>query len=378
MPKVLFCASTAVHVRNFHLPYLRYFREQGFEVHVAVPGPAEFEWADAVHQVPMAKSLLSPRNLIAVLELRRIIGENRFDLILTHTALAGAVGRLAVLLAGERGVRVIHTVHGYLFWEGCSPLRKLIYYAPERLLRSVTDCIITMNAEDTVHAAGLVKKGGTVAEVPGMGVAAERFTPASEEEKKRERQALSLPEDAFVMVCPAEFSERKNHAELINAMAELKHRNVSAVLLLCGAGEGQKKTEDRVEALELSGMVRFLGWRNDMEKIYHACDLCVSSARSEGLPFNIVEANLSALPAAVSRIRGHTDLILEGETGWCYTPGNSAELADVLQRVIESPGRGKAQGESARRNAMRYSLEEAFRENTAVYRSVLTGRGPRH
>jgi glycosyltransferase EpsD len=209
MPKVPFCASTAEHIENFHLPYLRFFREQGFEVHVAVPGSAQFENADVVHSIPMAKSLRSPQNLVAVVKLRRVLRKNRFDLILTHTALAGAVGRLAVLLAGKQNARVIQTVHGYLFWKGCSPLRKLVYYTPERLLRGVTDCVVTMNGEDTISAAGLVKKGGMVVEVPGMGVDARRFTPATDKGKQQERQALSLPEDAFVMVYAAEFSKRK-------------------------------------------------------------------------------------------------------------------------------------------------------------------------
>lgn len=373
MPKVLFCASTAEHIEHFHLPYLRFFKEQGFEVHVAVPGNARFENADAVHPVPMAKSLLSPQNLKAVGALRRVIRQSRFDLILTHTALAGAIGRLAVLLSGKRSAGVVHTAHGYLFWTGCSPLRKLIYYTPERLLRGVTDCVITMNGEDAAHAAGLVKKGGAVVQVPGMGVDAKRFAPADEARRLEARRVLSIPDDAFVMVYAAEFSKRKNHAELIEAIAELKRREVPGVLLLCGAGELRERTQTRVGVLGLSDRVRFPGRRDDMERVYHACDLCVSSSVSEGLPFHIIEANLCALPAVASRIRGHTDLILEGETGWCYTPGSPAELADVLQRVIQSPDRGKRQGAAARRSAMRFSLDEAFRANTEAYLSVLTG-----
>jgi glycosyltransferase EpsD len=145
-------------------------------------------------------------------------------------------------------------------------------------------------------------------------------------------------------------------------MAELKRRDVPAVLLLCGAGDLQAQTEARVRVLGLADRVRFLGWRGDMERIYHACDLCVSSSKSEGLPFNIIEANLCALPAAASRIRGHTDLIREGQTGWCYTPGNTAELADVLQRVSQSPDRGRAQGTAALRGVTRFTLDGAFRQ----------------
>ena len=374
MPKVLICASTSTHINNFHLPYLEFFKKQGFETHVAVPGNAAIEHADIVHSIPVTKSFLSVNNIKAALMLQNIIRANRYELILTHTALAGAVCRLGVVLAGKGRTRVIHTVHGYLFYRGCGLLKKLSCYIPEYMLRGVTDCLITMNEEDTETARRLVRKGGSVIKVAGMGVDPERFKPAGEAESRSWRKRLSIPEMAFVLVYAAEFSKRKNHIELIRALKAVVSEHPEVLLLLCGSGALQDYIEAEAERLGLTENIRFLGWQDHMEDIYKVCDLAVSSSISEGMPFNIIEAQLCALPVVASKIRGHTDLIEHGVNGRLYRPGNPEGLARMIMDAIISPDKSKALGQSARKSAMNYTLPIAFEENTRAYMSVLNGR----
>ena len=111
-----------------------------------------------------------------------------------------------------------------------------------------------------------------------------------------------------------------------------------------------------------------------MEDIYKVCDLAVSSSISEGMPFNIIEAQLCALPVVASKIRGHTDLIEHGVNGRLYPPGNPEGLARMIMDAIISPDKSKALGQSARKSAMNYTLPIAFEENTRAYMSVLNGR----
>lgn len=374
MPKVLICASTSTHINNFHLPYLEFFKKQGFETHVAVPGGSIIEHADIVHSIPVTKSFFSVKNIKAALMLRKTIRANRYELILTHTALAGAVCRLGAALAGKGRSGVIHTVHGYLFYRGCGLLKKLSCYIPEFLLRGVTDCLITMNEEDTETARRLVRKGGSIIRVPGMGVDPERFQPADEAEKRFSRGKFSIPESAFVLVYAAEFSKRKNHIELIRAMKTVVSEHPEALLLLCGSGALQDYIETEAQRLGLSENIRFLGWQGRMEEIYKACDLAVSSSISEGMPFNIIEAQLCALPVVASKIRGHTDLIEHGVNGRLYPPGDPEGFARMIIDAINSPDRANAQGQAARKSAMGYTLPIAFEENTRAYMSVLNGR----
>lgn len=371
MPRVLICASTAVHIDNFHRPYLKYFKEQGFEVHLAVPESTAAAGVDVLHTVPITKRLFSPRNLAAALQIRQVIRSNGFDLIIVHTTLAALVVRLGALLSGRARPPLLNTVHGYFFWKGCGLIRYLTYYLPERLLRAVTDGIVTMNEEDTRAAQKLVKKGGSVFKVHGMGVDAARFNPAAEASKRQARQALGIDEDAFVLVYPAEFSKRKNHMELLHALDRVRRRAPGVLLLLCGTGALEGVVRREAERLKLGDHVRFLGWCGRMEAVYGACDMAVSASRSEGLPFNIVEAQLCALPVVASSIRGHTDLIVHGRTGWCYPPGDADRLADMILQVIASPDRGRQVGADARQSALQFSLDVAFEENVKAYRQVL-------
>lgn len=371
MPKVLFCASSLSHIQRFHLPYLKYFLDRGFEVHAALPGRETPEYARVLHSVPMEKSLLSPRNLRAVFLLREILHNERFDLILTHTALAGAVGRLALALAGKGSTKIVHTVHGYLFWQGCGSVKALQYRLPEQMLRGVTDCLITMNAEDTAAARFLVRKGGLLFQVPGMGADTARFRPASQDTRRSTREALSLSDESYVLVYPAEFSRRKNHMELLRAMARIVREAPQAVLLLCGQGDTQAEMRREAEHLGIREAVRFLGFQERMEEIYPACDIAVTSSISEGLPFNVIEAQLCGLPVAASRIRGHTDLIRDGENGRLYSPGDPEALARTVLEVFRSPDQGAGLGRRALESAPAFSLERAFQANTAAYEAVL-------
>lgn len=371
MPKVLISASTLSHLQRFHLPYLKYFRDRGFEVHAAIPGQEAPEYAQILHTIPMEKSLLSPRNLRAVFLLRGILRKERFDLILTHTALAGAVVRLALFLAGKGNTKTVHTVHGYLFWKGCGGLNTLRYRLPERMLRGVTDCLITMNGEDAAAARSLVRKGGLLFQVPGMGADEDRFRPASQDARRTAREALSLPETAYVLVYAAEFSRRKNHIELLRAMEQIVREAPQAVLLLCGQGDTLAEMHGEAARLGIEEAVRFLGFRDRMEEIYPACDIAVSSSISEGLPFNVIEAQLCGLPVAASRIRGHTDLILDGENGRLYRPGESGALARIVLEILQSPDRGANLGRRALETVPAFTLKPAFRANTAAYEAAL-------
>jgi len=374
MPKVLFCASTLSHINRFHLPYLKLFRDRGWEVHVAAPGSEPPQYADFFHPLPMKKDFLSAGNLRAVGRLVRLIKDNRYQLMLTHTALAGAVGRAALILAGKGETKAIHTVHGYLFGENSSLAGKVLYGLPELLCKSVTDCLVTMNREDARIAKKLIRRGGAVESVPGMGVDGRRFIPPSDAEKKKARAALSIPGSACVLVYAAEFSKRKNHMELIRAMKTIVHSCPDAILLLCGTGALELKLKKTVEKLGLAGNIRFLGWRDRMEKVYAAADLAVSPSVSEGLPFNIVEAQLCGLPVVVSRVKGHEDLVSEGQNGWTYPPGDPGALARTVVQALGGENRGEKQGAAAAESAKAYTLAKAFPANSTVYEKILRNK----
>ena len=155
--KVLFTASTASHIRNFHLPYLRAFCEHGWTVHVACGGPeAVIPDAHKVKILPFRKKMLAAENLQAARTLRRMMEEEQYDLISTHTSLAAFFTRVAVKGMKKRPP-VACMLHGYLFDEETPWLKQAVLLTAEKWMASVTDLLLTMNEWD--YADGWVLKG---------------------------------------------------------------------------------------------------------------------------------------------------------------------------------------------------------------------------
>lgn len=321
------------------------------------------------YAIPFEKKMLSPKNLTCMWKLRKTIKEKNYDMISVHTSLAAFFVRLAVMLAypsvmfrkdqkakvkKEKHVpRVINTVHGYLFDEQSPKLKKMILLWAEKITRCVTDTIVVMNEQDYQIAQRYKLYRIDLVKIPGYGINCERFAKPGagtngKETTKRQMQindeTVKIIEEneknakgkKYVLIYAAEFSKRKNQVFLIKAMKKLPS-NVK--LQLAGKGEMldeckalanqlglysgaiELQTEGVNNACDGQGKkdrVEFLGHVSNLEEYYWNADVCVSSSRSEGLPFNIMEAMAAGLPVVASRVKGHEDLIEEGVNGCLY------------------------------------------------------------
>ena len=279
-PKILYVASTFSHLASFHEPYLAWFAQQGYAVHAAA-GQAVRPLKGVTRSIslPFEKQMFSPRNLAAAAALRRLLREERYDLISVHTSLAAFFARLACLAGGASGARVMNTAHGYLFDAQSPALKRGLLLGAEKLTAPVTDYLLTMNRQDYAIATQH-HLGREIIQTDGMGIDLSRFRPPSPAERLRARQSLSLPQDAFVLVYAAEFSARKNQAMLLRALPALPD---CVHLLLPGQGALLEDCRRLAAQLGVSARVHFPGFLSDIARGYHAADVCVSASRSEGL-----------------------------------------------------------------------------------------------
>ena len=154
--KVLFTATVVkTHINVFHLPYLKWFKEQGYEVHVAakndfVNEPCTIPHCDKFYDINFARFPFSNANIEAYKQLKKIITENDYDIIHCHTPVAGVLTRLAA--RNCKNTTVIYTAHGFHFFKGAPLLNWLIYYPVERFCARFTDKLITINKEDYERA----------------------------------------------------------------------------------------------------------------------------------------------------------------------------------------------------------------------------------
>ena len=365
--KILYAASTFGHLKNFHLPYIQALHEEGHQIWCAAQGDSGFMPAYATCvELPFTKSYSSPCNISVVRSVARLMRRERFDVVLTHTSLAAFFVRLGIVLAGKGSTRVVNTVHGYLFDDASSPAKRAMLLGAEKLVAPVTDLVVTMNCCDTVIAAehGLGRE--PVVQVPGMGVPLDGLRPAALEEKRTARQELGLPQDAFVLLCAAEFSGRKNQGLLIEALAQLPP---SVLLALPGTGERLGSCRDLAASRGVAARVLFPGHVNDLASWRAASDLCVSSSRSEGLPFHVIEAMACGLPAVLTQVKGHEDLVCPGENGLLFPFGDASACADCIRGLFLDRLRVKTMGEKAVASAKPYDLASVQPQLLELYRS---------
>ena len=347
---------------------MKYLREQGWEVHVAahdnlaVKNGLQLKYCDKFFEIPFSRSPKSPDNLKAYKRLKKLLSEERYDVILCNTPMGGIVTRLAAKKARRQGARVVYMAHGFHFYKGSSRKAWLVFYPIEKYMAKNCDLLITINKEDYALAREKFSKRTKVAHIHGVGVDQERYHPAAPEEQLAMRQAEGLSSEDFVILCTGELNENKNQKTLVSAAALLKDRIPNLKVLLAGNGPKEQALREQIQAEGLAGIVRLLGYRTDLEKLVPAVDLVVSCSRREGMPLNIIEAMLCQKPVVASQNRGHDELVQEGETGFLLPPGDAAGLAERVEALAKDRPARERLGEAGAVLAQTYTVAAVRRE----------------
>lgn len=369
--KILFCASTPGHILHFHLPYLEAFHRLGYEVWAAANQLREIPFADHTIVLSFEKSLLSPRNIQAIWAARKLLLAQKFDVISTHTTLASAVVRAAVLtLPKKKRPLVVCTSHGYLFSEK-DGWKKWRYLLPEKICAAVTDVLMVMNHEDLEIAQKHRLYKGQLHFIDGMGLPIENYHPVTVEERKAGRQAAGYAEKDFLLVYAAEFSPRKNQALLIQAFAAAARHHPDIKLLLAGDGATWEECKSLVKSLQMERQIQFLGYVQQMGSLYPLCDVSVTASHIEGLPFNVMESMACGLPVVASDIKGNRELVIPEETGFLFPDGDLEVLEHQLKAAYEVRSRLGPYQENAVRKVRRYRLEQVLPEIIKIYCDAL-------
>ena len=371
--RVLFTASTYSHIVHFHRPYLAEFARLGWEVDVACGGaPMNIPEAEKVFFLPFEKKPTAPQNAAATAALRRLIRTREYALVSCHTSLAAFFTRAAVMGLPRRP-KVACTCHGYLFDDDTPVPKRTLLVSAERLTAPVTDLLMTMNRWDTEYARKY-HLGKEVVEIPGMGVDFHHLRRRMDREAGQAlRQSLGFADDQFLLVYAAEFSQRKSQRDLLYALQQLPP---SIGLLLPGSGALWEECRTLARGLGIADRVAFPGQVEDMDPWYTAADGAVTTSRSEGLPFN-VEAMAAGLPVAASAVKGHVDLIRDGETGLLFPYGDQTACAVQLLRLAQDPVLAHRLGSQAALEVQNYSLDRVLPQVMGAYSGLLVLEGER-
>lgn len=372
MKKVLFVAHVDSHIRHFHIPYLKFFKEKGYEVHVATSNDEneQFPFCDKKHIVNFERSPFKLNNIKAIKQMKELLNEESYDIVHCHTPMGGVVTRLACKKARNNGTKILYTAHGFHFYKGAPLLNWLVYYPVEKYLSKYTDILITINHED-YKLASTKLKANKVEFVHGVGVDDKKFSNGClpNDVKNKLELELNIRESDFKIVYVAELIKRKNQLMLIDAMRDIVKKNNNIKVYFVGSGALRDYYNEKVKIFGLNNNIFFTGYRRDVCNLLKTMDLCVATSLQEGLPINIVEAELSGLPVLAKNSRGHNEVIKNGENGFLFN--NKDELIEKIITLSSNKNLLNELKENARNSVKIFSLENAYKEQVDIYKRIL-------
>ena len=297
-----------------------------------------------LQQMAVGRGIYPGLDRRALRELRAHLERGEFDLVHTHSAKAGALGRIAARRCGVPGV--IHTFHGFPFHNFQSlPVRKSLI-AIERRLGRITDFFLAAGTETAAEAVRLKlappDRVRAFATVP----LADSIEPVSEVTRRRARAALGIPEDARVVGTVGRLDAQKSPSDLVAAIAALGRTDVYTVWV--GGGSLLEKTQRLIVRSGLNERFMLLGDRKDVPTLLPAFDVFALSSLYEGLPCALVEAMTCGIPVVATAVNSVSEAVISGRTGLLARPSDPASLARALAYALDHPDEAMRMAEAAR------------------------------
>jgi glycosyltransferase involved in cell wall biosynthesis len=315
-------------------------------------------------------------DFLAVFRLRRLMREFRPDILHTHTAKAGAVARVAAVLAGRaRPPIIVHTFHGHVLRGYFEPARTAFFRLLERTLARVSDVLIAVSPQVRDDLAALKIAPPERFTVIRLGIdLGDRLEATSEAAETR--RVLGLSPERFVVGWVGRMTEIKRAVDVVEIVARLRKRGVDAVLCLVGDGPDRVAVETRAHDLGLAASSLFLGYQRDVGPYYGAFDALVLPSANEGTPVSVIESLASGTPVVAFDVGGVADVVREGVDGFLVSPGDVDAAAERLARLAEDPTLRARMGKAgAERVIDRYAVPRLVNEIDELYRTLLTRKG---
>lgn len=353
--------GAVIHVRDFTLT----MRAAGHDASVLIGGEGNVTREFRDKGVPyeslryLGREIKPTDDVRAFWELRRALKRLRPDLVSTHCAKAGWLGRLA---ARSLGLPVIFTAHGWAFTDGVTPRKAWAYRWAERVATPLADKIITVCESDRTLAIEQCV-------APSRKVVAIHNGMLDVAAGLRANAAASPPR--IVMV--ARFEPQKDHTTALTALAAV--RDLEWEIEFIGDGPLLGAAKELASRLGLAERVHFVGARRDVAERLRSAQLFLLIANWEGFPRSILEAMRAQLPAVASDVGGSRESVVDGETGFVIPRGDARTLAARLRLLLSDSALRARMGAAGRhRYEEHFTAQRMFERTLQVYKGVLESK----
>lgn len=383
-PRVMMVMEATIGGTKRHLHELSVgLHARGWHVEVACPrvraeahGDTSF-WDDLsvagipLRPLPMERKVASRVNVEAIGTLARMIREAspRIDVVHAHSAIGGAVARLAVLVAGLWGCRpaVVYTPHGFAFLDG-SPARRRGFLAVERILGLTTDRVIGVSPTEAEVAwrRRVVPRERAVAIPNGI----DPTTMPTSADGVRARAEEGWDTSPVVMTV-ARMTPQKDPSTWLRVAARIAASRSDVRFVWVWGGETAQEVRDEAHRLGIADRVDFVGYRPDARRLVAGANVFLLTSRFEGLPYSLIEALAVGVPVVATDVTGTRDVVRHGVTGLLSPAGDVEGLASHVLSMLRDPKRAAALATAGREDVVqRFSMDTMVEATARVYRTV--------
>ena len=286
------------------------------------------------------------------------------DIIHTHTAKAGFLGRIASLVSFQKSTRV-HTFHGHLLNGYFGSIKRLLVVIAERSLATITSQLLAVGdkvREDLLKAGiGEKEKFGLIP--PGLEIG---ILPLKTESKAFYALNNNRLQCAFI----GRITQIKRPDRFLDVVSEIKTRDVNLDFFIAGDGELLEACRKRITAEELPVVV--LGWQSNIERVLSAADIVVLTSDNEGTPLSLIQAGMAGLPVVTTNVGSVPEVVLNNVTG-IITELDVQQIANALENLANNNASRAQLGKSAQEFTLaNFGVQRLVHDHEELYKKLLS------
>jgi len=320
----------------------------------------------------MKRSINPLNDLDAYNEIKKIIKDFKPDIVHTHAAKAGALGRQAAYAC--KVPVIVHTYHGHVFHSYFGKFKTAIYKTIERNIARKSSAIIAISEkqkQELVEEHGIVP-ANKVHVIP-LGFDLNRFQENYDEKRSAFRVKHNLQADEIAIGIIGRLVPIKNHSLFLEAIKFLKdHSGKKIRAFIIGDGEERASLEAKVIQLGLTDLVVFTSWIKEVDKVYPGLDIVCLTSFNEGTPVSLIEAQASGKPIISTKVGGIEDVVIPGRTALLSEVSEKDQFYENLLLLTENNDlRASLSKEGWNYVREKYHYSRLVRETSTLYRNLL-------
>jgi len=339
--------------------------------------------------IPEMRRPISPYNdWAAYNKLKKLIKEFKPDIVHTHAAKSGALGRLA---AKHSNVPlIVHTFHGHIFHSYFNSLKTNIFIRTERYLASLSDAIVAISDVQKKELSGDFKiAAADKFRVIPLGLELDNFILNQEEKRNKFRMEFGLDDNTVAIGIIGRLVPIKNHSLFLKGLKYvLNNTTIKVKAFIVGDGESRSAIEQLAASLEIKYTQHtdtahphpliFTSWRTDVDTICAGLDIVALTSLNEGTPVSLIEAQAAGKPIVSTRVGGIADVVLENKTALLSEIMDEKTFSNNLLQLVNDPGlRQKFSNAGKDYVVSKFSYHRLVNDMSSLYHDLLDKKNHR-